>query len=47
MAALIGVITEVLVESGAALDDVSPDELATHVRDAIADLVPSEIVAGR
>ena len=45
MAAMIGVITEVLVESGAAFDDVAPDELAVHVREAIADLVPGEIVA--
>ena len=45
MAAMIGVITEVLVESGAAFDDVPPDELAGHVREAIADLVPGEIVA--
>lgn len=46
MAAIIGVITEVLVESGAAFDDIPPDELATQVREAIADLLPAEIVAG-
>jgi AcrR family transcriptional regulator len=44
MAAMIGVISEVLVESGAAFDDVPPDELAGYVREAIADLVPGEIV---
>ena len=45
MAAMSGVITEVLVESGAAFDDISPDELAAHVREAIADLAPREIAA--
>jgi AcrR family transcriptional regulator len=44
MAAMIGVITEVLVESGAAFDDVPADELAAHVREAITDLAPTEIV---
>ncbi|MGH2871299.1 MAG: TetR/AcrR family transcriptional regulator [Solirubrobacteraceae bacterium] len=46
MAAMIGVITEVLVESGAAFDDIPPDELAAHVREAIAVLLPAEIIAG-
>ena len=45
MAAMIGVITEVLVESGAAFDDISLDELAAHVREAVTDLAPREIAA--
>lgn len=45
MAAMIGVITEVLIESGAAFDDVPPDELASCVRDTIADLTPAELIA--
>lgn len=40
MAAIQGVITEVFIESGAAFDDVPPDELAAHVRETIADLAP-------
>jgi AcrR family transcriptional regulator len=43
MAAVIGVITEVFIETGAAFDDASPEELAELVRDAIADLLPSEV----
>ena len=46
MAAIIGVITEVFVESGAAFDEVTPDELAELVRGAINDLLPSEVGAG-
>ena len=45
MAAMIGVITEVLVESGAAFDDIPLDELAAHVRAAVTDLAPREIAA--
>ena len=46
MAAIIGVITEVFIESGAAFDDVPPDQLAELVRGAIGDLLPSEVSAG-
>jgi AcrR family transcriptional regulator len=42
MAAILGVITEVFVESGTAFGDVSPDQLASLVRETIADLVPGE-----
>jgi hypothetical protein len=42
MAATIGVITEVLVESAGAFRDVPPDELAALVRDTIAELTPDE-----
>ncbi len=45
MAAIVGVITEVFVESGAAFGDAPPDQLAALVRDAIADLVPGEVGA--
>jgi AcrR family transcriptional regulator len=45
MAAITGVITEVFVENGAAFDGDPPEELARLVREAIADLVPSEIGA--
>jgi AcrR family transcriptional regulator len=45
MAAIVGVITEVFIESGAAFDDAPPDELAALVREAIADLVPGEVGA--
>jgi AcrR family transcriptional regulator len=45
MAAIVGVITEVFVESGAAFGDAAPDQLAALVRDAIADLVPGEVGA--
>jgi AcrR family transcriptional regulator len=38
MAAMIGVITEVFGESAAAFEDVSTDELAELVREAVADL---------
>jgi AcrR family transcriptional regulator len=38
MAAMVGVITEVFGESAAAFEDVSPEELAELVREAIADL---------
>jgi AcrR family transcriptional regulator len=47
MAGMIGVITEVFVESRAAFDDVSPEELAQLVREAIADLAPSEAASPR
>jgi AcrR family transcriptional regulator len=40
MAAMMGVITEVFVESRMAFDDVSGEELAQAVREAIADLMP-------
>jgi hypothetical protein len=39
------VITEVLVESGAAFDDIPLDELAAHVREAVTDLAAREIAA--
>jgi AcrR family transcriptional regulator len=45
MAGIIGVITEVFVENGTAFADADPDELAALVREAIADLVPSEVGA--
>jgi AcrR family transcriptional regulator len=45
MAAITGVITEVFVESGAAFDEVPPDQLATLVRQTIADLVHGELGA--
>ncbi len=45
MAAITGVITEVFVESGAAFDDVSADQLAALVRETIADLVHGELGA--
>jgi AcrR family transcriptional regulator len=45
MAAIVGVITEVFIESGAAFGDVPPDQLAALVREAIADLVPGEVGA--
>ena len=45
MAAILGVITEVFVESGAAFGDDPPDQLAALVREAIADLVPGEVAA--
>jgi AcrR family transcriptional regulator len=40
MAGMLGVITEVFVESTAAFEDVPPAELAELVRETIADLVP-------
>jgi AcrR family transcriptional regulator len=43
MAAIMGVITEVFIESGAGFDDVPPEELAALVREALADLLPSEV----
>ena len=46
MAAIIGVITEVFIESGAAFDDVPPGQLAELAREAINDLLPSEVSAG-
>jgi AcrR family transcriptional regulator len=39
MAAMIGVITEVFIDNGAAFDEVAPDELAALVRETIAGLV--------
>jgi AcrR family transcriptional regulator len=45
MAAIVGVITEVFIESGAAFGDAPPDRLAALVREAIADLVPGEVGA--
>jgi AcrR family transcriptional regulator len=45
MAAILGVITEVFVESGAAFGDVPPDQLAALVRESIADLVHGELGA--
>jgi AcrR family transcriptional regulator len=45
MAAIVGVITEVFVESGGAFDDAPPDQLADHVRDTIADLLPAKVAA--
>ncbi len=45
MAAIVGVITEVFIESGAAFGDAPPDQLAALVREAIADLVPGEVGA--
>jgi AcrR family transcriptional regulator len=46
MAAIIGVITEVFIESGAAFDDIPPEQLAALVRGVIADLLPSEATTG-
>jgi AcrR family transcriptional regulator len=46
MAAMIGIITEVFVESRTAFDDASGEELAQVVREAIADLMPGRIGAG-
>lgn len=46
MAAITGVITEVFVENGAAFDEVSPDQLATLVRETIANLLGSEADTG-
>jgi hypothetical protein len=46
MAVITGVITEVFIESGAAFDDVPPEQLAELVREAIADLLRSEVTAG-
>ena len=40
MAAMLGVITEVLAESTAAFEDVAPEELAELVREAVAVLAP-------
>ena len=45
MAAIVGVITEVFIESGAAFGDVPPDQLAMLVRESIADLVHGELGA--
>jgi len=45
MAAIVGVITEVFIESGTAFGDAPPDELAALVREAIGDLVTGEIGA--
>jgi AcrR family transcriptional regulator len=45
MAAMIGAITEVFVESRAAFDGVPVEELAQLVRETIADLAPGEIGA--
>ena len=45
MAAIVGVITEVFIESGAAFGDAPPDQLAALVREAIADLVTGEVGA--
>jgi len=45
MAAIVGVITEVFVESGTAFGDVPPDQLAALVRETIADLVSAEVGA--
>jgi AcrR family transcriptional regulator len=47
MAAAIGIITEVFVESGGAFVDVPPDELAALVRDAIADLLSARPLSFR
>ncbi len=41
MAATVGVITEVFGDSAAAFEDVSREQLADLVREAIADLVPA------
>jgi AcrR family transcriptional regulator len=38
MAAMEGVITEVLVQSAAAFDDISADQLALYIRECVADL---------
>jgi len=40
MAATVGVLTEVLVESARAFADVPPDEIAALVRETIAELMP-------
>src|SRR5262249_10814284 len=45
MAAITGAITEVFIESGAAFDDVPPEQLADLVREAISDLLPGEVGA--
>jgi AcrR family transcriptional regulator len=45
MAAMMGVITEVFVESRMAFDDVPGEELAQVVREAIADLMPEGTIA--
>ena len=45
MAAVMGVITEVFVESGAAFADAAPDEVAALVREALAELLPAEVGA--
>lgn len=45
MAAIVGVITEVFIESGAAFGDVPPDQLAALVRETIAELVSGEVGA--
>jgi AcrR family transcriptional regulator len=39
MAAVVGTVTEVFVESASAFGDVAPDQLAAVVREAVADLV--------
>ena len=43
MAATVGVITEVFGESAAAFEDVSREQLADLVREAIGDLVPAPL----
>jgi AcrR family transcriptional regulator len=45
MAAMLGVITEVLLGSGVAFEEAPDAELAAHLREAIADLAPSEVRA--
>jgi len=42
MAATVGVITEVFVESARAFTDVAPEELAALAHEALADLMPAE-----
>jgi hypothetical protein len=46
MAAIFGVIAEVLVQGAPAFDDVPADELAELVREAITDLVPRQAGVG-
>jgi AcrR family transcriptional regulator len=43
MAATVGILTEVLVESGRAFSDVPPEEIAALVRETIAELIPGAV----
>jgi AcrR family transcriptional regulator len=45
MAATVGILTEVLVESGRAFSDVPSEEIAALVRETIAELIPGPVAA--
>jgi len=45
MASTVGVLTEVLVESGTAFDDVPPEQLAEVIRGVVADLLAPSLAS--